>query len=165
MAKGVGVVKYNQSYHPMLAMRMARVGHTEKEIAELIGVSQAVMARWKHDSPVFREALRTGKVEALTRVEEAVYKVAVGYHYEEEEARVYRGQVLKYKVRKWRPADGQIALKILERQSRHLWGDVQRVELTQTITNITKFDPSALTSEELALFDKITRKQLSLGAN
>jgi hypothetical protein len=54
----------------------------------------------------------------------------------------------------------QAAKLILERQDRERWGDVQRTELTQTITNIARFELPAglLTAEELQLFDKICRK-------
>lgn len=152
--------KFNVTLHPPLAMQLARFGHPESEISTILGISAQTLKKWKEASPAFADALRVGKAQVLSDCEAALYKLAVGYEYWDWELKTYKGRTTREKVLRYHHPEYQAAKLILERQDRERWGDVQRMELTQTITNIAKFElPAELfTTEELRLFDKIVHR-------
>jgi transcriptional regulator with XRE-family HTH domain len=62
-------------------------GLTDRELAEVFGVSRTTIFRWRAAYPEFAEATRLGKAVADDRVERALYERAIGY--EEEAVRIY----------------------------------------------------------------------------
>lgn len=65
-----------------MANSMARLGATDAEIAEALGVSARTLNYWKASKDGFAGALKAGKSEADARVERALYHRAVGYEQE-----------------------------------------------------------------------------------
>lgn len=61
----------------------AAAGLTEKQIAGNMGVGETSLGRYKKEYPEIVEALKKGKAPADQAVENALYKRAVGYTYEE----------------------------------------------------------------------------------
>ncbi|NGP45982.1 helix-turn-helix domain-containing protein [Bacillaceae bacterium SIJ1] len=61
-----------------------RDGMIEEEIAKRLGVAVSTFNVYKNDYPELQEALKTGKQEADYAVEDALFKRALGYEYEEE---------------------------------------------------------------------------------
>ena len=61
----------------------ARDGLTEAQIAENLDVSYATFRRYKKASEQIREALKNSKDIADRNVENALYKRAMGYDYDE----------------------------------------------------------------------------------
>ena len=61
----------------------ARDGLTDIQIANNMGISEATLYGWKNKFPEFAEALRKGKEVVDREVENALYKSAMGYEYEE----------------------------------------------------------------------------------
>jgi transposase-like protein len=59
----------------------AREGLIMVEIAERIGIHRDTLYRWCRKSPVLRDAVERGRADANTRVEESLFKRAVGYTY------------------------------------------------------------------------------------
>lgn len=75
------------SYNPDMcrqAKMLAKMGATNNEIAEFLGISVPCFYRWRHIHPELASAVRLGKAEADRRVEESLYMRAVGYTYESE---------------------------------------------------------------------------------
>jgi hypothetical protein len=64
------------------AERLAARGLTDSEIADFFEVTVRTLQRWKHDHPDFCRSLKTGKDEADTRVERALYQRAVGFEHD-----------------------------------------------------------------------------------
>jgi transposase-like protein len=61
-------------------------GLTDKQIAEdKIGINETTLHRWKKQFPQVMQALKKGKEYPDRQVENALYKRAVGYEYEEQE--------------------------------------------------------------------------------
>ena len=58
---------------------MARLGLTDKQISEKLGISESTLNKWKHDYPVFSESLKKGKEEPDQIVEASLFKRATGY--------------------------------------------------------------------------------------
>lgn len=75
--------KYDPDNFPELVRAEARKGHTEKELAQILGVSMSTFSDWKNKHPEFLAALKEGKAPANAKVEAALYKRAIGYSYQE----------------------------------------------------------------------------------
>lgn len=61
-----------------LIIRLARVGHTDKEIAELLALGKRTVENWKRRYPDFWHTLKRAKILADTEVETCLYKRATG---------------------------------------------------------------------------------------
>ena len=57
----------------------ARHGSTLKEIAEMLGVSEATLYRWKLEHPEFCEAIRVGAREANGEILNSAFRQSVGF--------------------------------------------------------------------------------------
>jgi hypothetical protein len=78
--------EYDEQVH-----RLCLLGLTDIEIADFYDVSEQTINAWKNNYPSFLEAMRSGKVDADSRVTRALYKSAVGEHFVEEERPVSDG--------------------------------------------------------------------------
>lgn len=74
--------KYDPTAHPRVAESMCKLGATENEVAEALGIHIATLQRWKSSHEEFCAALKTGKGPSDDRVQASLYKRAVGYSYE-----------------------------------------------------------------------------------
>lgn len=89
----------------------ARDGLIDKDIAGLIGINPNTLYEWKKKYPEIAEALTDGKDVADRRVENALYKRALGFEYDETKTttRVVNGKIVKdadiVKTRKTVPGD------------------------------------------------------------
>ena len=63
----------------------ARQGLTDEQIASNIGIGTTTFYTWVDRFPVIRESLKKGKAPVDFEVENALYKRAVGFEYEETE--------------------------------------------------------------------------------
>lgn len=82
MAKG----KYENWLRPENLIRIqgwARDGLTDEQIAHNMGVGCSTLYKWKNDHLEILEALKEGKDVADRAVENALYKSAIGYEYDE----------------------------------------------------------------------------------
>ncbi|MDR1662584.1 MAG: hypothetical protein LBR95_09230, partial [Azoarcus sp.] len=57
------------------------LGLTDAQIAEQIGVSEALLNAWKKRHPDFYESLKKGKTEADAKVAVSLYRRACGYEH------------------------------------------------------------------------------------
>ena len=62
----------------------ARDGLTNEQIAHNMGITSETLRVWSNKYPAISEALRKGKEVVDRYVENALYKRAIGYEYEEE---------------------------------------------------------------------------------
>ena len=158
--QGDRVPKWN-SDRPREAYELCLLGATDKNIANVMGVSDGTIELWKRTKPEFLEGLNRGKTIADARVARALYERAIGYSHPDVHIAMYKGQIIKTDITKHYPPDSWAANKWLSIRQRELWADVQRVENTQTNININKFDFSGISTEELLVLKKIGMKQLS----
>lgn len=61
----------------------AKSGLSDKQIANNVGVSERTFTRWKADHPTILSVLKRGKEVVDFEVENALYKNATGFEYEE----------------------------------------------------------------------------------
>ena len=59
--------------------KLALLGATDKEMADILGIAESTFHKWKIDHPVFSESITRGKVIADSEVAERLYQRALGY--------------------------------------------------------------------------------------
>lgn len=64
-----------------------KLGATDAELADVLGVSVRTVHNWKLTKPGFADALKAGKEVADERVERSLYHRAIGY--EQEEVKIF----------------------------------------------------------------------------
>ena len=64
------------------AVKLCKLGATDRELAEFFGVSESTLNLWKSDYPTFSESLKRGKDESDARVEQSLYRRALGYSHD-----------------------------------------------------------------------------------
>jgi hypothetical protein len=64
------------------ALKLCKLGATDRELAEFFTVDEATINRWKSDFPSFCESLKRGKQESDDRVEQSLYRRALGYSHD-----------------------------------------------------------------------------------
>lgn len=114
----------------------ARDGSTDKEIAtQKIGVAYSTFRDWKKKFPALSAALKESKPIADNRVEESLFKNAIGYEYEEiTQERDEEGELVVTKiVRKYQKPDTTAQIFWLKNRRRDKWTDQQNVNHSGTI--------------------------------
>lgn len=157
--------------------RLALLGLTDALIANVIGISQWLLDKWKVDHPAFLENLTKGKRDADANVAEALYHKAIGYSHDD--VHIMANRVNEYKdgelvrsyvkplmipIVKHYPPDskaGSFFLKNRTRDMENPWSD--RFELTSRHTgganiNLLGLDMSDFDEAELALLLKLSKK-------
>lgn len=136
MARG----KYVQWCEPeslLLIEGWARDGLTNEQIAHNIGVNIDTLFEWRKRFPEISEALKNGREVADRAVENALYKKATGYEYEEttEELRFDKAtgekrMVVTKRVKKTVPPDTVAQIFWLKNRKPGEWRDKRDVEMT-----------------------------------
>lgn len=85
--------------------KLAKLGATDKEIADFFDVSAVTIWRWKESNEDFCSALKAGKEPADDRVERSLFARATGYECDEVDIRVVNGEVVQTVYRKHYPPD------------------------------------------------------------
>lgn len=72
---------YRAAYNEQ-AVKLARLGATDKELADFFEIDLATLNRWKIAHPQFCESIKTGKEVADAEVADKLFKRATGYEHE-----------------------------------------------------------------------------------
>lgn len=91
---GRGHPVFTQSFVKQ-AEKACEAGFTDRELADLFGVSEMTLNRWKLQHPDFALALKAGKESADARVERSLYHRAVGYSFPSEKIFFHQGEVTR----------------------------------------------------------------------
>ena len=131
MAKG----KYQKWLEKDNLLRLeawARDGLTNEQMSAKIGINPDTLYTWKNRFPEISDALKRGKEVVDIKVENALYKRALGYNYEEETKELICDELVTTKiVTKQIPPDvGAIAFWLKNRKSAQ-WRDKQPDESNQ----------------------------------
>jgi transcriptional regulator with XRE-family HTH domain len=73
--------KYKADYAAR-ARKACEAGFTDKDLADLFGVSKSTINLWKLEHKDFSDSLKGGKENADNRVEASLYHRAIGYSYD-----------------------------------------------------------------------------------
>jgi hypothetical protein len=108
---------------------MAKLGGTDFEIAEELGISTSTLWRWRSLYPEFSSALIEGKEAFDNRIERSLAQRAAGYSYHSEKVFQYEGQVIRAGIVEHVPPDvGAIKMWLGNRRPDQ-WRDKQEVKL------------------------------------
>jgi transcriptional regulator with XRE-family HTH domain len=107
--------------------KWARDGLTEEQICKNLGISKNTMNRYKNEHSDFLKAIKRGKEVAITEIENALFKRALGYEYEEVKTyiKLDDGKEIRYteKTRKHVPPDVAACSILLKNKDRGNWSD------------------------------------------
>lgn len=127
MAKASGTKKRRgrpSAYRPEFpeqAMKLCRLGATDKELADFFGVAESTLSKWKLDFPDFSEALKAGKVAADANVADSLYRRAFGYSHPDVHISNYKGDVTITPITKHYPPETVACIFWLKNRRPDLW--------------------------------------------
>lgn len=147
-----------------------RKGITNDELAQLLGCGRTTAQAILRENPEFRKIVDSGKREANLSVENALFKRAVGYEYEEvfTEVRVNKDgsgtTTYVKKTKKHVVPDVLAQMAWLRNRQPDLWNIAQqKIDLNKTVSP-DDIDLSSLSDEELKQFHKLTEKAFNATA-
>jgi hypothetical protein len=105
------------------ARKLCELGATDREVAEFFGVTEQTLNNWKTAHPVFFESLKLGKEAADNRVEQSLYRRALGYSHDSVHISNYQGEVTQTPIVEHYPPDTTAAIFWLKNRRRESWRD------------------------------------------
>lgn len=94
--------KYKKEYAEQ-ARKICRLGATDLQLADIFGVAESTIYKWKLDHAEFSEAAKEGKLSNIEKVERSLFEKATGYSHEAEHISNYQGKITKTKITKHYP--------------------------------------------------------------
>jgi hypothetical protein len=128
----------------ILVERWARDGLTEEQICKNIGVSVSVFNVYKKEHPELLDALKKGRDVAITEIENALFKRALGSNFEETKVSIrdVNGKQVKFteKTTKYLPPDVAACFILLKNKDKERgWCDnPQKMELDRLMFEFHK---------------------------
>lgn len=147
-------IEYSEKYHPLWVRSLSRRGLTFEEVAREIGVSRPTLRKWLKAFPELFAALKEGKGEADSRVEDSLFRRALGFECEETKAigtPDSRGTIKTHRVEKTKKQvlpDVTAQIFWLKNRRPDLWRDVQKIEHAGRISVSTIADLVAEAEED-----------------
>lgn len=160
----------------------AKRGLTKAQIAENIGIAAATLSVWQGQHPKINEAIKRGKHVVAINVENALYKSAMGFEYEEVTQELVQvpkkdaeGNVIPglfedlpelgvtKKVKKMQPPNPTSLVWITKNLIPEVYRDRKEVELSGDVGNKQGIDVSAVKTEDLKDFVKSYQASLKAG--
>ena len=130
-------------YQPEFASQAAKLcalGATDSQLADFFEVAVSTISLWKVQHSEFSEALKVSKEEADAKVEQSLYRRALGYECDEVDIRVIASELVQTPIRKIYPPDTTAAIFWLKNRRPAQWRD--RIEQVMsgelTVTGQTK---------------------------
>jgi hypothetical protein len=113
------------------AMKLCRLGATDKELAEFFAVDVATVNRWKLRHREFRESLNSGKSQADAEVADRLFKRACGYSHVDTKFATFEGEITDQReYTKHYPPDTIACIFWLKNRRPDLWRDKVGLEHT-----------------------------------
>lgn len=112
------------------ATKLCALGATDSQLADFFEVAVSTISLWKVEHSEFSEALKMAKGEADSKVEQSLYRRAMGYECDEVDIRVIANVLVQTPIRKIYPPDTTAAIFWLKNRRPGDWREVKAVELT-----------------------------------
>lgn len=112
----------------------AKLGATDAQIAEFIGIAQSTLYVWKAQYEDFAAALAEGKVSADDLVERSLFQRATGYKHVAFKMFQHEGRVLTKRYVEHYPPDVTACIFWLKNRRRDTWRDVHKLEHSGSVT-------------------------------
>lgn len=133
----------------------ARDGLTDEQIAHNLGITRQTLSEWKTRHPDIADALKRGKEVVDREVENALYKSALGFDYEEDMV-TNQGNVVR--VTKHQAPSTTAQIFWLKNRKPREWRDKQEVEHSTPVDRPMEVRLSVLSDEELNQLERILGK-------
>lgn len=105
------------------AGKLAKLGATDRDVAEFFEVDERTLNRWKLENEAFCHSLNVGKEPADERVEQSLYRRAVGYSHDDVHISTYEGVVTLTPIVKHYPPDPTSMIFWLKNRRKDRWRD------------------------------------------
>lgn len=106
------------------ARKLAALGATDREAAEFFEVDERTIHRWKHEHEDFCQSLKVGKEQADARVEQSLYRRALGYSHDAVKIAVSgQGDITQVPFVEHYPPDTTAAIFWLKNRKPQEWRD------------------------------------------
>lgn len=130
-----------------------RDGHTEAQIAQLLGIGVSTFEKYKSEHDEFKEVLDSAKDDLVASLEKTLFQKARGMEYEEVKTVIEKDDSGKdkkkiEKTKKWLPPDTTALIFSLKNLKPEAWRDKHDVNHTGSVIN-ANVDLSYMTEEEL----------------
>jgi hypothetical protein len=109
------------------ALKLARLGATDKEISDFFNVGEKTLNNWKTDHPEFLQSLKEGKLLSDAEVSSKLYHRALGYSHEDTDIRVISGEIVQTRIIKHYPPDTTACIFWLKNRQPDKWRDKTEV--------------------------------------
>lgn len=113
-------------------MKLAKLGATDREIADFFSVTETTLNRWKHTHPEFCASIKVGKEASDDRVEQSLYRKATGYSFAAEKIFQYEGNPVRVDYVEHVPPSDTAAIFWLKNRRKEVWRDKHEVEHSAT---------------------------------
>ena len=112
------------------ALKLTRLGATDKDLAECFEVSEQTINTWKKAYPAFLESIKGGKAHADAEVASKLFHRATGYEHPEDDIRAVNGEIVITPTVKHYPPDTTAAIFWLKNRRPDLWRDKVESEIS-----------------------------------
>lgn len=124
--------KYNPDFNFQVE-KLAKLGATDKEIADFFDVAESTINLWKNEYPEFSESIKKGKIEADANVAHSLYHRAIGYSHEDVDIRVVDKEIVETTLTKYYPPDSTAGIFWLKNRRPKEWRDKHELEIPEGI--------------------------------
>lgn len=115
------------------ARKLAELGATDREIGDFFEVDERTVNRWKVEHEGFCQSLKVGKAVADDRVEQALYRRALGYSHDAVKIAVNaQGEVTVVPFVEHLPPDTTAGIFWLKNRRPAEWRDVREIKAETT---------------------------------
>jgi hypothetical protein len=120
------------------AQKLCSLGATDAQMADFFEVSVSTINLWKIEHAEFSESIRVPKEAADDRVEQSLYRRAMGYEHDEVDIKVVAGEVVQTPIRKYYPPDSTAMIFWLKNRRPKEWREKVEHELSGSLEVTTK---------------------------
>ena len=137
---GIGrPTKYKDEYCKQV-YKLCLLGATDKEIADYFEVTESTLNLWKQEHKDFSESLKSGKVDADTKVAQSLYNRAKGYDQKTDKIFQYQGTPVIIPTVEHVQADTTAAIFWLKNRQPKQWRDKQDINFDGSVVVFTGED-------------------------
>lgn len=132
--KGGGAKSTYDPKYAAIAEKACLIGYTDKELADLFKVSEATINNWKLEHEEFASALKIAKAHADDRVEQSLYRRALGYSHDAVKIFKPAGEpATKVPYVEHHAPDTVACIFWLKNRRPDVWRDVKQVNVTREL--------------------------------
>jgi len=129
--------KFNEEMQRQ-SLLLAIKGFTDKEIAQVLGITEQTLNNWKKAQPKFFESLKIAKEDADRKVERSLYERACGYEHPEDKIFNNAGKALIVCTVKHYPPDPTSMIFWLKNRQPKKYSDRQELDINVGLKGYTE---------------------------